>query len=276
VAWTLGGTAACALTDARLSGRLPDAGVAVSCLTLIVDLLLMRALDDIRDLDYDREHHPARPLARGEVSQRDLAMMIVAGTVFMLAINAWRWPVMCVLAAQLGYAFAVLWADRRLRWPPPDAPVPGFLVGFPVQLLINAYLYAGLLYATGRTPSWWGLAGIAVPALAFAHLEFARKTTRKARPGERTYASVFGASGTAALAVSCAVGSVVLLVSAALASHGSTACWLAVAPLAFVAAGAARFWRDHRPRWPYGLAALFMITSFAGYEVILIAARTVS
>jgi hypothetical protein len=180
---------------------------------------------------------------------------------------------MCVLAAQLGYAFGVLWADRRLRWPSPDAPVPGFLVGFPVQLLINAYLYSGLLHTAGLTASWRGIAGIAVAALAFAHLEFARKTTRRPRPGERTYVTVLGASGTAALAVACAVSSVAVLIGAVLTRHGSAACWLALAPLAFVAGGAARFWRDRRPRWPYGLAALFMLTSFAGYAVILILSR---
>jgi 4-hydroxybenzoate polyprenyltransferase len=238
-----------------------------------VDLLLMRAVDDIRDVDYDREHHPGRPLARGDVGHRDLAMMIAAGTVLILAINAWRWPVMCVLAAQLGYAFVVLWADRRLGWPSPDAPVPGFLVGFPAQLMINAYLYASLLYSARLGPDWPGVAGIAVTALAFAHLEFARKTTRQPRPGERTYASVLGASGTAVLAVSCAVASVVLLISAVLAVGGTPACWLAAVPLAFVAAGATRFWRDRTPRWPYGLAALFMLTSFAGYEVILVLGR---
>jgi UbiA prenyltransferase family len=238
-----------------------------------VDLLLMRALDDIRDLDYDRQHHPGRPLARGALSHRDLAMMIAAGTVFILAINAWRWPVMCVLAGQLGYAFAVLWADRRLGWPSPGAPVPGFLVGFPAQLMINAYLYAGLLYSARLGPDWLGVTGIAVPALAFAHLEFARKTTRQPRPGEQTYASVLGASGTAGVAVSCAVASVALLVSVVLTAGGTSACWLAVVPLAFVAKGAARFWRDRKPRWPYGLAALFMLTSFAGYEVILVLGR---
>jgi hypothetical protein len=266
VTWTLGGTAACALTDPRLSRWLPDAGLVITCLSLIVDLLLMRAIDDIRDLDYDREHNPARPLARGDVGHRDLAVLLAAGTVFILAINAWRWPVMCAFAGQLGYAFAVLWADRRLHWPPGDAQVAGFLVGFPAQLMINACLYSTVLVSAGLTPSWRGVAGIAVPALAFAHLEFARKTTRRPRPGERTYVTVLGANGTAALAVACAVGSAVLLI----ATGDTAVCWLALVPLALVADGAVRFWRGHATRWPYRLAALFLLTSFAGYALILI------
>jgi hypothetical protein len=285
VLWGAGGTAACAVADARISGWLPDAGVAVSCLTLVVDLLLMRALDDLRDLDYDRVHNPGRPLARGAVSRRDLGVLIAAGSVFILAVNAWRWPVMCVLAGQLGYALAVLWADRRLRWPPGDALLLGLGVSFPVQLLINGYLYSGLLYSAGLGPSWSGAAGIAVSALAFGHLEFARKTTRRPRPGERSYVTLFGASGTAALGVSCAVASVVLLIATAAGTRAgagagtgaggtvAAACWLAAAPLAFVVSGAVRFWRRREPRWPYGMAALFLLTSFAAYQVIGLIAK---
>ena len=267
----------CALTDPRVPGWLPDAGVAVSALTLFVNLLLMRALDDIRDLDYDRRHNPQRPLARGVVDTRDLMIMIAVGSVFVLAINAWRWPVMCVLAVQLGYAFAVLWVDRRLGWPPGDALVLGFLVSLPVQLLINLYLYAGVLHATGLAPSWSAVAGIACATFAFLHLEFARKTTRAPRPGERTYVNLFGASGTAILAVACAVFSVALLVASirpwASGTAGAGAVWLAVVPLALPAVAAVRFWRDGLARWPYSPAGLFLLASFAGYQIITLVER---
>jgi hypothetical protein len=236
----------------------------VSAVTLVVVLLMMRALDDIRDLDYDRAHNPERPLARGVVRVRDLGLMMAVGTGFVLVLNSWRWPVAAVLAGQLAYAYLVLWADRRLRWPRGDAIASGFLVSFPVQLLVNAFLYAGLLYAAGLPPTWQGAAGIAATALAFLHLEFARKTTRSPRPGEHTYVTLFGANGTAALAVGCALASVAVLV----ATVRTGPVWLAVAPLAFVGVGALRFWRGGLDRWPYGQAALFMLVSFAGYQII--------
>ncbi|GII04650.1 hypothetical protein [Planobispora takensis] len=246
-------------------------------MTLVVVLLMMRALDDIRDLDYDREHNPDRPLARGVVGVRDLTVMVAAGTVLVLAINAWRWPVMCVLAGQLAYAYLVLWADRRLGWPRGDALVAGFLVNLPVQLMINAFLYAGLLYSAGLAPVWPGAIGIAVAALAFLHVEFARKTTRRPRPGERTYVTLFGPTGTAALAVACALASVAVLVVSVTAGGGERAgawaVWSAAAPLAFAALGALRFWREGLARWPYGQAALFMLVSFVGYQIINLVER---
>ncbi|HST66257.1 MAG TPA: hypothetical protein VLM05_13810 [Mycobacteriales bacterium] len=249
---------------------MPDVGVLVTVLTLVVDLLLMRAVDDLRDLSYDRVHNPGRPLARGAVRVRDLHVLLAGGSVLILAVNAWRWPVLCVLAAQLAYAVAVLGIDRRWGWPSGDALGLSFLVSFPVQLLVGAVLYAGVLHSAGLAPSWRGVAGIAVAGLAFLHLELARKLTRSPAPGERTYVTLLGVRGTAAGAVLCAVASVVLLVAVA---H-SVAAWLAVLPLACVAVGARRF--RGATTWPYGPAALFLLGSFTVWQLAALIERWTS
>jgi 4-hydroxybenzoate polyprenyltransferase len=246
--------------------------VAVSVLTLVVVLLLMRVVDDLRDLDYDRVHNPDRPLASGAVRVRDLHALLIAGTALVLALNAWRWPVLCVLAVQLTYAYAVLGVDRRWGWPSGDALVLSFLVSFPVQLLVGAFLYAGLLDATGLAPSWRGAVGIAVAGLAFLHLELARKLTREPAPGERTYVTLLGVRGTQAGAIGCAVASVVLLLAVA---RGSAVSWLVVLPLACVALGLRRFHRPGTTAWPYGLAALFLLGSFTTWQVVALIERWV-
>ncbi|HEY0454591.1 MAG TPA: UbiA family prenyltransferase, partial [Actinophytocola sp.] len=220
----------------------------------------MRALDDIRDRDYDRRYNPDRPLARGAVRVGDLAVLVAAGSALALVLNAWRWPVMCVLAGQLGYALLVIWVDRRWQWPPGDAMLTGLLVNLPVQLLINAYLYAALLHSMDLPPSWSGVAGIAVVTLAFQHVEFARKTTRTPRAGERTYVTRLGVGGTATAAVACAVVATALVVAAARPWHWTVL--LTLLPLGIPAAAAWRLHRDRLPRWPYRSAALFVLTSF--------------
>lgn len=266
VAWTVGSSGAAALTDSRVTGWAPDLGVLASAATMAVLLLVMRAMDDIRDLGYDREHNPARPLAAGAVSVRDLAVMIAAGTALVLVLNAWRWPVLCVLACLLGYAFLIVWVDQRFGWPSGDAMIVGLVVNLPIQLLTNAFLYAGLSYSLDLRPSWSGAVGMLVATLAFLHVEFARKTTRAPRPGERTYVTVLGATGTAALAVVCAAGSIALLVATVRPWHWVVL--LAVLPLAGPLLAAARF-HLHRPtRWPYGLAAGFVMTSYAGFAAV--------
>lgn len=264
MAWTAGSSGASALTDGRVRGWVPDAGVLASAATMAVVLLAMRALDDIRDLDYDREHNPRRPLASGVVTVRDLLVLVAAATAVAVLLNVWRWPVLCVLACLFGYAFVVMWVDRRFGRPSGDAMIAGLLVSLPVQLLTNAFLYAGLLYSLDLRPAWSGVIGVLVATLAFLHVEFARKTTRTPRPGERTYVTVLGTTGTAALAVGCAVGSVALLLATARPWHGVVL--LALLPLAYPVLAAMRF--RGAVRWPYGLAAGFVLTAFAGFAAV--------
>ncbi|MFC5289629.1 hypothetical protein ACFPM7_21470 [Actinokineospora guangxiensis] len=262
--WGLGATAACALTDTRVAGWLPDWGALVSVATMLVVLLLMRVVDDIRDLDYDRERNPDRPLARGAVSVRDLAVLLAVGAAVVLAANAWRPGVMAVLAAQLGYVAVMVSFERRTGWPSGDALFLNYLLALPAQVLLNGFLYAGLLHAEGLGPSWSGAVGVVVAAVLFAHFEFARKTTREPRPGERTYVNSLGVRGSAAVAVGCAVVAVVLL--AAAARPWSPAALVVLLPLAFPVVAALRF--RGLPRWPYGLAAAFLLTGFAGPLVV--------
>jgi UbiA prenyltransferase family protein len=266
VAWTVGASGATALTDGRATGWTPDVGTLASVATMVVVLLVMRAMDDIRDLDYDREHNPGRPLAAGAVSVRDLVVVIVAGSALALLLNTWRWPVLCVLACQLGYAFLVVGVDRRFGWPAGDAMIVGLVVNVPIQLCTNAFLYAGVLYSLDLAPSWSGLAGVFVATLAFLHVEFARKTTRAPRPGERTYVTALGTTATAVLALACAAGSIALLLATARPWHWVVV--LAALPLAGPVLAAVRFRRDRPVRWPYGLAAGFVMTSYVGFAAV--------
>lgn len=274
VTWTAGGTAACVLTDHRLAGWLPDLGTLATAVTLLVTLLMMRAVDDIRDREHDRRHNPDRPLARGAVAVRDLGVLIGACVVLVLALNSWRWPVACLLAGLLGYAFVVLWLDQRFGWPAGDAMMIGLLVNVPVQLLVNTFLYAAVLYPAGLAPSWAAAAGVVATTLAFLHIEFARKTTRAPAPGERTYVRVLGTTGTAAMAVGCAAGSAALLVVTA--QPWNAAVLLVLVPLVSPAAAALQFRRGRPRRWPYPLAALFVLSMYATVFLVAVVRQLVS
>ncbi|MEV7013066.1 hypothetical protein [Streptosporangium sp. NPDC051022] len=272
VSWALGVTALFTLADPRVTGWSLDGGALVAALTFVIDLLLMRAVDDIRDLDYDREHNPGRPLPSGAVRVSDLTVLIAVGAAAALVLNAGRGVALVALAVQLGYAILLLVVDRGWNWPPGDAVGLGALVSFPVQVLLNLYLYAGVLHRTGLTPSLLAVPVLVTVSAAFLHLEFGRKVTRDLRPGERSYVVLWGAQRTAVIAVACAVLSVTLtLVLTRPWGRGPGVApwgWLAVLPLAFAAFGAYRFWRARTVRWPLLPAVLFLLTCFLGYLVV--------
>jgi 4-hydroxybenzoate polyprenyltransferase len=278
VAWALGVTALFALADPRIGGWHPNGATILTCVTFALALLLVRAVDDIRDLDYDRVHNPGRPLPSGAVRVRDLVLLIAACAFVGLALNSGRGMVVVALAVVLCYTVGILVIDRTLGWPPGDNLLLSGVVGLPVQILLNLYLYAGVLRSVGLGPSWYVALPLLVALAAFVHLEYARKATRTPRPGERSYVTAFGATGTAV------IGAVGAVVSAALgtvltrpwAADGRPWGWLVLVPLAFVLYGGLRFWRARADRWPVLAALLFLCTSFLGYLAVALLGRSAS
>ncbi|MET8153724.1 hypothetical protein ACIBSW_09785 [Actinoplanes sp. NPDC049668] len=266
VAWAYGVTGLFAAVDPRAAHWRPDAGTAVAALTLAVDLLLMRALDDIRDLDYDRRFNPGRPLAAGAVRTGDLFVLYAVGSALLLILNAGTPAAMAVLAAQLGYGVLVVAVHLRLRWPSGDDLLLSLLVSFPAQLLLHLYLYAGYLHGTGLAPDRDAWIAIGIVVLASVHLELAKKITREPRPGERTYVDVFGLKGTTAVALIAPAVSTALLLPA-LRPDGAWAL-VAVVPLALPALAGWRFFSTAAPRWSATSPALYLLLTFAGYFLL--------
>ncbi len=213
VLWAVGLTALFASVTGRVTRWHPGSGLLITAVTLVVSMCLMRALDDIRDYDYDRTHNPRRPLPSGMVSQRDLLTMVAAGSAALLALNAARGVALIMLAAQMAYTYAVIALDRLAGWPDQERLGLQLAVNAPIQPLMSLYVYAGFLRAEHLEPATAGFWVVAAVTTAALCLELGRKATRKPRPGERTYVTVLGPSGTslAALAAAAAATAIVLL-----------------------------------------------------------------
>jgi hypothetical protein len=102
------------------------------------------------------------------------------------------------------------------------------------------------------------------------HQEFARKLTRRPEPGERTYVTVFGPTGTGLIAVGAAVASCGVVLAAVQPWRAASAGvqvtgWAVAVPLALVAWQAWRFWGRRALRWSPAAAVLFTIANFAAY-----------
>src|SRR5918999_4343855 len=118
----------------------PDAELLITAVTLLICMLMMRALDDIRDLDYDRELNPGRPLPSGMVSKRDLYTMIAVGSALVLLLNAGRGVVLGMLVVLMVYTGVVIYLDLA-GWPHPDRMALQSAVNLPIQTLVCLYVY---------------------------------------------------------------------------------------------------------------------------------------
>lgn len=251
LSWALGLTAlfACASGGAP---RWPAAGeLACTAVTLVLDMLALRALDDIRDQDYDRAHNPDRALPSGIVKERDLVTLIAADAGVLLLLNAWRGVALLALVAQLGYAAGLIIVDRLAGWPRGDRLFLHLAVNLPAQALLSSYVYVSFLRAEHARPDRDGIAAVLAVTLAAMCLEFGRKVTRRVKPGERTYASVLGPTGTSAAALGCAAIATAILLAILKPWHSGPAGygWLVLLPLVLPVIAARRF-AAGAMRWP--------------------------
>ncbi|MEV4514715.1 hypothetical protein AB0K00_37875 [Dactylosporangium sp. NPDC049525] len=261
VCWAYGVTGLFALTDPHGGAWRPGTGTALAALTIALDMLLMRIVDDIRDLPYDRVHNPDRPLARGDVSASVLLRWYAVVAIVLVAVNLHDPRAAAVIAVQLVYALLLL-----LPGPDPGRLVLTLALSCPVQLLLHLYLYLGYLRATGGSfdAAFWP--ALAVVVLASLHLEVAKKITRAPRPGERTYVTTFGLRGTVVTALVAAAGAAVLLLAAA--RHPGPWTLLALVPVALPALA---WWHFRRAeRWDARLAAYFLLASFATWAALAV------
>lgn len=265
ISWAIGLTALFASVSGAVNRWRPDAALAVTVLTLVVFMLLMRGLDDIRDHDYDRRVNPGRPLPSGLVRERDLLVLVAIGTALLLLVNAGRGGALVMLVVLLAYTGAVVALDRLAGWPHPDHLGLHLAVNLPIQTLLSLYVYAGFLRSAELRPDLAGLLAVLAVTIAALCLEMGRKTTRRPRPGERTYVTVLGPSGTSYTALAAGIAATaIVLVALAPWRPGHGWGWLVLVPLVLPAAAVARF-ATGAFRWPVGLTLAYipaMYTSF--------------
>ncbi|MFJ8589549.1 hypothetical protein ACIRD2_33500 [Streptomyces sp. NPDC093595] len=244
----------------------PDTRTALTAATLFITLLLTRAADDIRDVEYDRRLNPSRPLPRGDVSTRDLMGLCAAGSALALLLNINSQAALPILAAQHGYCLLVLAVHALWRWPSGDKLILSLLVSSPAQLLLHLYIYVTYLGSMSLKPHSQALTALVVVTLASAHLELAKKITRDPRPAERSYVHTFGFTTSVVMALAApAISAAVLLIQARMSL---ALIPMSVLPLVIPAAAAWLLRRKESPRWPPLAPPLYLVAALTSYLIL--------
>ena len=245
VLWVAAVEGTAALIGAPGSVWRPGGATAVRILVVVLVLLWLRMVDELKDFDYDREHHPDRPLVTGAVRAGDLYAGMGLIAVVTLAASCW-WSLRSVvwLAAVLGYGLG-LWALERASPAVHHSILLNLAVTYPIQLMLTGYVIGSAL-DTGQVA--WSARLVALPLIfagAFLHFEAARKTAAGPRPGEAYYSNVLGATGAAAVTLGLAGFAVLAywVTVRAWEFHGgrAVAAWTAVGLLVLPVASTVRF-----------------------------------
>ncbi|AKJ29750.1 hypothetical protein [Caldimonas brevitalea] len=187
------------LLPPRAGAALGIEGAAVA-LAFFLILLFLRAVDEVKDLDYDRRHNPMRPLVRGAVSLGEVWGLAAAVAVVVLALSAWLSPRLAVFAAlQMAYGIGLLLLERhsatfRRRI------LLNLCVTLPVSAALNVYAYLFLASRGLAPPLQQAVPVLLAHVAVFLHLEFGRKLKwpHLAAAGENGYALALGVPGASA------------------------------------------------------------------------------
>lgn len=268
MAWAYGENALFAAYDSRVPHWRPGIGTLITAVTVAINMLIMRAADDIRDIDYDRRHNPGRPLAAGTVKTRDVVIISAIGVIFILVLNTGDVPAQVILLVQFIYAAAAMAAHYRWRRPTGDNLLTGLAVSIPVPLMVQIYMYARYLDERNLSATSSGALVILTVTLARLHTEIARKIILRPSSSERTYVHNFGFAGAVAVALGVVTASVLLLL---LIAPWPWAC-LAVLPLWWVVNPLWQLWRGTEKRWARSAPLWFLLSTFVSYMLIAVMA----
>ncbi|MFI1168929.1 hypothetical protein ACH4UM_36560 [Streptomyces sp. NPDC020801] len=254
----------CALEGSAvaLTGRSwrPTGATWVRVVSVVLALLFLRMLDEQKDLDYDRVHHPDRPLVTGAITAAELRLGMAAATVAAAGLNAAlsSTAVLLVLSA-LGYGL-LLAVLERLSAAVRDRQLLNLVVTYPVQILLGIYVYGSLAAAGTISADWRGAVLLALSACVFLHFEFARKTAWETPPGARLYSAALGPRRSAAVTAGLAAGAVGCQL--ALFPPAGPAGLPAGLTAALPAWGLWRFLAVRRGGWPLPAAMGFVIGTY--------------
>ena len=256
---------------AGLTGEHIPAGaipmLAMVTATLFADLLIMRVLDDIRDLDYDRVANPQRPVASGAVPLRDLSSLTAVCVTIIVVANLPFHTGMVVIGGQLLYVAALMALGQRFPATRGDNLVLNVLLGFPVQLLLYVYLLTAFAKIRPEAPTAVaGGLGIVILTLCAGQVEFGKKLVRRPAAGERSYANSIGYLLTLLLTIGTGPLAVALFAIAAPVSPLSKA--LVALPAIGVAGFALKYLNGTDNRWPAAVSTLGLLGTLIAFAVV--------
>lgn len=229
-----------------------DLRILLCVLTIFFGLFVFRAVDEIKDWDYDAVYNPDRPLVTGAVSRRDLVAYIAGTSILLLTINIFLSRILLIIiCVDVSYGVFLVWLEKhsnRVK----DSVLLNLVVTYPVNVGLSVYTYVFFLGQFGGEATLAGVLTIVAFAAAFLHWEFCRKTfwTHHAREGMRLYSNVIGASGSSGMALVFAVlatGTMIGLIKPwACSGISAVSGWLILFPLVFALLGQRRFYGIQR------------------------------
>lgn len=198
--------------------------------------LHMRLFDEVKDYDFDKEHNPERPLARGLISVGEFSAMTLVCIILELTISgAMRWPMFPALVMVLCFTLLMRMEFFVGDWMRPKLELYATTHTFSaamISLLIHTIVCFSDAAAADRATLVYALGNWFV----FNVFEFGRKTfaTAEERDGVDSYSARLKPSGAVILLLVNVVLAYITFYYVATTKFAAAASWHMLMPAAGV------------------------------------------
>lgn len=241
----------------------------ISALTFFGMLFVLRAIDEVKDLAYDQQYNPDRPLVSGAVNMGDIRSYIIFGTALIAAANvAIAWQLALFVVLNIGYGLLLMWLEKVI--PLMDRSMFfNLLITYPVSIALSFYTLVQIQFTQRIEYSSYLLLIIGCYILAFLHFEIIRKSMWQnlSEPGEKLYSSELGTEAALTLGSLCGVLAIcgMLLLNQPWQLSGANAItgWLPLSGLILVALSLKRFLSNREARFnPRKFSVPYIVTFY--------------
>lgn len=246
----------------------------ISVFTFFGVLFVLRAIDEVKDLAYDQQYNPDRPLVSGAVSMMDIRSYVIVGTLLMMAVNlVLAWPLALFVMLNIGYGLLLMWLEKAI--PLMDRSLFfNLLLTYPVSIALSFYtlLQVQFTHQVHFSPDLLLIIGCYI--LAFLHFEIIRKSMWQnlTAAGEKLYSAEIGTAAALTLGSLCGVLAIggMLLINRPWQHSGAAALtgWLPLLGLLFVAFSLRLFLRHRNSRFNPRQFSVPFIVSFYLFNLL--------
>jgi hypothetical protein len=244
----------------------------IGVITLFLVMFYLRAVDEVKDLEYDRKYNPERPLVSGAVTMTDIRRYCLIGFLLIPAINLSLSPWLALfIIADMSYGLLLL---KLEQWVPlmERSMMFNLLLTYPVSIALSVYTLLLTDWVLGIKIQSSSILIIGIYILAFLNFEIVRKNLWPvmAEKGERFYSHELGPIKAALLALVCALAAVsfIILLNEPWLATGTAAVtgWLPMLALYPAIKSFLKFYTQknvrYNPRkWAVMFIALFYLTN---------------
>ena len=233
-------------------------------------LFVLRAIDEVKDLEYDRQYNPDRPVVAGVVSLGDIRSYVILGTLIIALANtliAWQLALFVIL--NVGYGLLLMWLEKVIPLMN-RSMFFNLLLTYPVSIALSFYTLVQIHFTQQVEVVLSLLPIIGCYILAFLHFEIIRKSMWEglADPGEKLYSNEIGCGKALLLGTSCGVLAIIgmVMLNQPWLESGAAAItgWLPLAGLIWIGLSVKLFHNQQAQRFnPRKFSVPFIVTFYA-------------